>query len=475
MPNFSLISVVASLLTLYKEPMAYFRESMRQTLPTEAEPGTAQLTVTGEGETEDVFAVTDLATEATGAAALALARYAGAESVTVDRRLASIWYKSSFRPAGEIPPKLWDEFSTIYETKDGWIRIHTNLRAHRDALLRVLDQPADHAAAAKKIAAWDKFELQEAVVAAGGAAALMMTAADWREHPQGKFVTQEPTVTWTRHDDAERTFTGTAKRPLAGLKVLDLTRILAGPGSTRFLAAFGAEVLRIDPPGWDELGNIPEMTPGKRCATLDLKQPGDRDTLEVLLSGADIFVHGYRADALDALGLGEDRRRDLNPSLIDVRLNAFGWTGPWKNRRGFDSLVQMSSGIAEFGMRVAGDGKPHPLTVQALDHTTGYLMAASILNALNVQRETGQTWSAKLSLAATSALLWQSVKDEAGAKFGNGYAAETEDDRRPDLEETEWGPAQRVKFPMEIDGVPAYWNSPATPLHSSSPAWAEDS
>lgn len=124
------------------------------------------------------------------------------------------------------------------------------------------------------------------------------------------------------------------ERPLAGIRVLDLTRVLAGPIATRFLAGFGAEVLRIDPPDWNEPGVVPEVTLGKRCARLDLQQTADRERFRRLLASADVLVHGYRADALERLGFGADVRRALNPGLVDVSLNAYGWSGPWQTRRG---------------------------------------------------------------------------------------------------------------------------------------------
>jgi crotonobetainyl-CoA:carnitine CoA-transferase CaiB-like acyl-CoA transferase len=192
---------------------------------------------------------------------------------------------------------------------------------------------------------------------------------------------------------------------LKDVRVLDLTRVLAGPVATRFLAGFGANVLRIDPPWWSEPGVEPEVTIGKRRAGLDLRNVDDRSRFEALLARADVLIHGYRPGALDGLGLGASRRREIAPALIEVSLNAYGWTGPWRGRRGFDSLVQMSSGIADEGMRRTEAAYPVPLPVQALDHATGLLMAAAALRALRLRRDTGKVLSARLSLARTAAML----------------------------------------------------------------------
>jgi crotonobetainyl-CoA:carnitine CoA-transferase CaiB-like acyl-CoA transferase len=298
----------------------------------------------------------------------------------------------------------------------------------------------------------------------------MKSALVWAEHPQGLAVAKEPLVIWEEYAPAPAQRLPLAgQRPLAGLRVLDLTRVLAGPAATRFLAGFGADVLRIDPPGWDEAAAVPEMTLGKRCARLDLREADDRATFETLLASADVLVHGYRSGALAGLGYGEAERRSVNPGLIDVALNAYGWSGPWSIRRGFDSLVQMSSGIADFGMKQASVDRPFPLPVQALDHATGYFMAAAILKALTVRRDQGRVLSARLSLARTADLLARTRRD----RLHDGLCPETEGDLDPCREATLWGPAKRVRFPLNIAGLMPDWPHPAGPLGTSSPAWAD--
>lgn len=212
---------------------------------------------------------------------------------------------------------------------------------------------------------------------------------------------------------------------------------------------------------------VPEVTLGKRCAGLDLNQRGDRETFERLLGEADVVLHGYRAGALDGLGYDEDARRRINQNLIDVSLNAYGWTGPWKDRRGFDSLVQMSSGIAHQGMIWSGNDKPTPLPVQALDHATGYLMAAAAITGLMGRLLVGSTMTAKLSLARTAHLL----ASHRGAGDTTVMPPETSDDLAPEIEQTGWGPAQRLRFPVSIAGSPAGWDLPSGPLRSSPPEW----
>ncbi|MNC07747.1 E-cinnamoyl-CoA:R-phenyllactate CoA transferase [compost metagenome] len=211
---------------------------------------------------------------------------------------------------------------------------------------------------------------------------------------------------------------------------------------------------------------VPEVTLGKRCARLDLNDKSDRAVFECLLKDADILLHGYRADALERLGLGMNERRQLNPGLIDVCLNAYGWSGPWQNRRGFDSLVQMSSGIAEAGMRWKQADKPVPLPVQALDHATGYLMAASAIRLLAQRLSDGTGGSARLSLARTAKLLI-----ERGPGTIEALRAEDVQDQGLIVEQTPWGPAHRLLAPLKITGTPLQWALPATELGTHRAHW----
>lgn len=426
---------------------------------------------TGEGALPSALAVTDLACASIAAAGQAVSELLQQQtgdlpSVEVDRRLASFWFATSLRPIGwEVPP-LWDPVAGDYATKDGWIRLHTNAPHHRAAAESVLGACADRAAMATKVAQWTSADLEQAVVDAKGCAAEMRSWAQWQKHPQGLAVNAEPLVHFSDGEEGHLPWNGSVAQPLAGLKVLDLTRVLAGPTASRFLAGLGANVLRIDPPTWNEPGVVPEVTLGKRCARLDLHQPADRAVFESLLKDADILLHGYRADALEHLGFGVERRRQLAPGLIDVCLNAYGWSGPWQNRRGFDSLVQMSSGIAEAGRRWKQADKPTPLPVQALDHGTGYLMAASAIRLLDERLRSGRGGSARLSLARTAKLLI-----EHGAGTDEALRPEDEQDQNSQVEQTPWGLAHRLQAPLKISGTPLQWSLPATELGSHQPRW----
>ena len=371
-----------------------------------AMPGTYQ--VTGAGHRPSAFAVSDLAQASVAAVGLALADLVAAlnlaparPAVTVDRRLAALWFGYSFRPDGWEMPALWDPIAGDYPCADGWIRLHTNLPHHRAAALQVLGCGGTREAVTAAVARWSGDALEQAVVAAGGVAAALRSRAEWLAHPQGAAVAQEPLIDWVkpRRVVLRPRPAASLSRPLAGLRVLDLTRVLAGPVSTRTLAGFGADVLRIDPPGWDEPGVLQDVALGKHMAALDLRSPAGQARVRQLLAQADVLVHGYRPGALEDLGLDLATRDAIAPNRVEVTLDAYGWTGPWAGRRGFDSLVQMSAGLADAGRDWAGADKPTPLPVQALDHATGYMMAAAVLDALSRAAGGAKIAVARLSLA----------------------------------------------------------------------------
>ena len=292
--------------------------------------------------------------------------------------------------------------SRFWRTADGWLRLHGNYPQHRAAALSVLGEDVATAAASRRAD-----DLETAVVDAGGAAAAVRTAREWGAHPQGVAVAGLPLLSLDRSAD------GPARSPsLRGLRVLDLTRVIAGPVATRALASHGADVLRIESPRLpDDPGGLLETGSGKRHVVIDLAAPEGRRTVEDLLAGADAVVQGYRPGALDAFGLDPGSLAARHPHLVVVRLCAWGAAGPWRERRGFDSLVQAATGIA----RLYGSAEePGALPAQALDHATGYLAAAVVMGALARQRAEGGGWHGELSLAQTAHWLLDAARPEAG-------------------------------------------------------------
>ncbi len=308
-------------------------------------------------------------------------------------------------------------------------------------------------------------ELETAVVAAGGCAAAMHTSDEWRATAAGAAIAGAPILDVRFEEpDGGRPLAplrgSTPDQPLAGVRVLDLTRVIAGPVCTRFLAAHGADVLRIDPPDFEEVGAlVPITTAGKRCAALDLRSPDGAARFAALLAEADVLVCGLRGDALGRLGFDAARLRELNPTLVVARLDAYGWDGPWAARRGFDSLVQMSTGIAAEGQRISGSAGPRPLPAQALDHGTGYLLAAGVCHALAERVRTGRIGHVRAALAVTAGLVMQLPTPEGLAISLPDLTGEASE-----LVATAWGPARAVPVPGAFDACPSRPLRPAGPL-----------
>jgi hypothetical protein len=394
--------------------------------------------------------------------------------VRVDSRGAAAGFQSEamFAPQGWTLPPPWDPIAGNYRTGDGWIRLHTNYASHRAAVERVLAAfDRDSVAAAVQIQRG--VDLESAIVAAGGAAAVMHTRREWLDSEPGAATAQAPSFGVTRRpvSSATRWASNPPELPFSGVRVLDLTRVIAGPVCTKFLAAYGADILRIDPPGFEEVpALLPETTLGKRVAALDLSTSADRGSFEELLATADVLVCGLRADALSGLGYDEGTLTALNPGMIVASLDAYGWVGPWRTRRGFDSLVQLSSGIAASG---AGSGTlanaPEPLPAQALDHGTGWLLAASIAQALTLRLTEATTTAVTASLIGTSNLLY-ALTELAGAGYPDPGTA---DEVALESTTTAWGPAQRVPLPGHIDGLTPHFVHEAGPLGRHPATWGQ--
>src|SRR3954447_1148829 len=417
------------------------------------------LELVGAAALPGAFRVADAATAAVGAALLAAARWAGARRAGLDIGAATGVFLADrrLRIDGAVP-ELWDPVAGDYPAADGWVRLHTNYLWHRAAALRALGLPgkAERADVAAAVADHPAVEMETAVVAAGGAAAALRSREEWAAHPQAAEVARRPLVEVS-------TVAGTGgDRGGERLRVLDLTRVIAAPTATKVLAAIGADVLRLDPPGFSELAPlVADTTAGRRCARLDVR--ADAETFGALVAAADVLVCGLRPGALDRLGWPEDRVRSMNPSLVLAELSAYGDSGPWAGRRGFDSLVQMVSGIADEGMVRARADRPVPLPAQALDHASGWLLAAGVLTAAAQRREDGLGRRVRVVLARTGQWI---------DGLGRQEPADGADlPGRVEVVRSAVGEVTRVACPGELDGTAMTWAGPPSPLGSAPPVF----
>ncbi|MFI8068289.1 CoA transferase [Streptomyces sp. NPDC086033] len=358
-------------------------------------------------------------------------------------------------------PVNFAPLSRFWRTADGWVRTHANYPHHRARLLRTLGVPEDPAAVEAALAERSALDVEEAVYAAGGLAVALRSPEEWAAHPQAAEVAKRPLVERGRLDTARaRAFAPVATSPLlpaAGLRILDLTRVLAGPVATRTLALLGADVLRLDAPQLPELPDQHADTGfGKRSATLDLA--ADRRTFEELLAAADVVVTGYRPGALDRFGLSPEALAERRPGVVVAQLSAWGGYGPWRERRGFDSLVQAATGIA---VLEGSPVRPGALPAQALDHGTGYLLAAAVLRALIEQSYEGGSRFVRLALARTAQWLTDGMDGSAAVDA----VSEPHDGPDPWLAETDsaLGRLRYALSPVSFEGGPADWARPPVP------------
>ncbi|SCL29170.1 CoA-transferase family III [Micromonospora rhizosphaerae] len=426
--------------------------------------------------------VADLAVACVAAAGLAateLARARGVtDSVRVDAEAAATAFTSERHL--RVDGRAFEGFaplSRFWPAADGWVRTHANYPHHRRRLLAALgldpsrtDGASLTAELADRIRAETAAGVEEAVTGAGGLAVAVRTPQQWSAHPQSVAVAREPLV-GLRLDGpaAPRRLLPPPEHPLlpaAGVRVLDLTRVIAGPVATRVLALLGADVLRVDTPRLPEI-EVQHVDTGfgKRSALLELRQPADRARLDDLVAEADVVVTGYRPAALDQFGLSPEALRHQRPDLVVARLSAWGFSGPWAGRRGFDSLVQAATGIADVQRRA--DGVPGALPAQALDHGTGYLLAAAVLRALTLRHQQGGAWSIQLSLARTARWLLHELPPRRSV----GPAAAPDPDRWCDERDAPVGRLRYALPPVSLLGGPRTWATPPTPWGGDPPAW----
>ncbi|MFB8179931.1 CoA transferase [Streptomyces sp. NPDC055966] len=422
--------------------------------------------------------VRQLARACAGACALAAAelaaRRAGLAEVpgarVDDGAVATAFHSERHLRVDGRAPVAFAPLSRFWRTADGWVRTHANYPHHRARLLGALglpeDAPADRAAA--RLAERPALEVEEAVLGAGGLAVALRTRQEWAATEQAAEVAARPLVERARLDCAPARVLAPldpATAPLlpaAGLRVLDLTRVLAGPVATRTLALLGADVLRVDAPWLPELPDQHADTGfGKRSAALDLRT--DRDTFEELLASADVVVTGYRPGSLDAFGLSPQALAERRPGLVVAQVSAWGAYGPWGGRRGFDSLVQVATGIA---VTEGSAEEPGALPAQALDHGTGYLLAAAVLRALTEQSYDGGGRSVRLALARTAHWLTDGIRPTAatGAPYPGPDAWLAEAD----------GPLGRLRHalpPVAFADGPGDWAASPVPWGSSPARW----
>jgi len=417
---------------------------------------------------------------ATGLAASRLweARTGRRQRVAVDLRQATASLRSGhyMRLGDGKLSAARNSIMGVYPSRDGrWSYLHCNFPNHRAAALKVLGVAEDRDNVARAVATWHAADLEEAIIAAGGAGGMARTRAEWAKHPQAAAIAALPLLEIVRIGDSDPEPLPSGDRPLSGMRVLDLTRVLAGPTCARTLAEHGAEVMKITAAHLPNLGYQEWDTGhGKLSAELDLREASQLDILRGLLRKADVFSQGYRPGTLAERGLSPQELARIRPGLVYVSLCAFGHTGPWSSRRGFDTVVQTVSGITIRQAECVPGVRPGPsfYPVSAIDYCTGYLMAFGAMVALLRRAREGGSWLVRISLAQVGKWILdlgevpQAALSDVPAEF-----SPAELDRWSIVSETPSGPLRHLKPVVQLAETPPYWARPSVPLGYHSPVW----
>ncbi len=400
------------------------------------------------------------------------------QDISVDTRQASASLRSGhyLKIDGAYVSPARNAVMGNYLAKNGrWSYLHCNFPNHRAAALNVLRVPEDTAAVRKAVAQWDALELEEAIIAAKGAGGMVRTMEEWAQHPQGIAVATLPLMEIIRIGDSPPEPLPTGDRPLSGIRVLDLTRVIAGPACARTLAEHGADVLKVSAEHLPSLGRQEYDTGhGKLSTYLDLREEKNKEILRGLAREADVFSQGYRPGTLADRGFSPEALAGMRPGIVAVSLSAFGHVGPWAARRGFDTVIQTVSGITTRQGEVFPGAEPGPqfYPAAAIDFLTGYLMAFGAMVALGRRAREGGSWHVQISLAQVGRWL---------VERGQVPAAELKDvpedftpaeiERWSVVSNTPVGRLQHLRPTVRMSETPPRWARTMVPLGYNEPVW----
>lgn len=403
-----------------------------------------------------------------------------AQGVTVDAQHAAFEASGYFTLDGE-QPDMWAPISGLYACGQavgapGWVRIHANFDHHRDGALALLGLPTgpdtERAAVEQALQHWRADDLEAQAVTKGLPIAAARSTAQWQALGHEQVLALQELVSITRIGDAPPLAwpsLGDGQRPLTGLRVLDLSRIIAGPVAGRTLAAHGADVMLVNGPHLPNIEAIADTSRGKRSAQVDLRMASGKKVLRDLAAQSHVFLQAYRPGALAAKGFAAQDVAQMRPGVVVAELSAYGWQGPWAGRRGFDSLVQTATGIQEDEARARGQNKPRPLPVQVLDYSAGFLLACGIQAALLRQAREGGSWQVRVTLAGVARWL-RSLGPVA-------VRAQEWDQPRPDITpyletlDSGFGRMRAVRHCAVLSRTAPGWERAAVPPGTDAPRW----
>jgi crotonobetainyl-CoA:carnitine CoA-transferase CaiB-like acyl-CoA transferase len=317
----------------------------------------------------------------------------------------------------------------------------------------------------KQVKLFDSEQIQADFERLGLCCAPMMSYDEWLQHPQGKLLAQMPVIDIGRHGDGSgrRVLPPARYRPLEGVRVIDITHVVAGPWATRLLADQGADVISVRNPHFPFLyPMIFEESYGKKQIFLDFRRKEEKDRLIELIRTADVLLWGYHAPALDRLRLSVEDLQKLNPDLILARNTGYGVEGPWANRKGWEQLAQTCTGAMEIASRRRKN--KHLIASLPSDYGSGYLCATGVMSALRQrQAQGGGFYTVNTSLCKTIMLALGLAQEAEAAE------PVTVEDMKSYLVDQTWDGKttySRIKPAAELSVTPFYCVTPPSAVGS---------
>jgi hypothetical protein len=404
-------------------------------------------------------------------------------SVPLDHALVEFKSERLYNIDNQPLESVWGSIGGLHKTADGFVRIHDNFPCHALGTLELLGLPPDASRqdVAAKVAQWKSIDLETAGTEKGKLAIYALRSySEWDAHPQSAAIDNNPILVTQfaqgpTPKNLPKTKSGTNRRCLQGIRVLEMSRVIAAPVAGKTLSAHGADVLWVTSPN---LPNQPvldrDLSRGKRTIQLDIHNLNDKDRLLELLRTCDVFIQGYRPGSLASYGLSPQELQKINPNIICANLSAFGPSGPWSQRRGFDSLVQTCSGMNISEAEHFGAGEPaRALPCQGLDHAGGYLLATGVMAALYQRSQLGGSWVVDVSLAGVMKYL-RSLGQYPGKTGFEPRDFVTQADVPADYletRETVFGSMTAVRHSASVEGCEVGWEEMPKPLGSDEAKW----
>nr|WP_042177872.1 CoA transferase [Kibdelosporangium sp. MJ126-NF4]CEL12824.1 CAIB/BAIF family protein [Kibdelosporangium sp. MJ126-NF4]CTQ98510.1 CAIB/BAIF family protein [Kibdelosporangium sp. MJ126-NF4] len=394
----------------------------------------------------------------------------GGEDMTLVRDAAGQYRPAPLSPDVERMVSLTQPWQTA---DNRWFVPHFNLPHLERRVLDVLRCEATPASIEAAVRTWKADDLEDAIAAADACGGVVRAPQEWLTHPHGAYLATRPVVEITKIGDSDpEPLRGELLRggpePLSGIRVLDLTRILAGPTAALSMAEHGADVLMITAP------HLPQVPPfvrdtshGKRSAYLDLTKPDQAARLRDLAAEADVFVEGYRPHRLEAHGFGADDLATIRPGVVYVSVNCFGSGGPFGARAGWDQVAQAVTGICD----TQGNGRPRLTPVYLCDFLTGFLASYGAMLALARRASEGGTYRVQVSLCQSAMLLQrQGLLDDFADAPGRLTPEEFERYAVTD-DDTIYGDLKSLGPVIRMSETPPRWSGTTPRLGSSRPEW----